>query len=440
MQICFFLALLFPLIGLGKTIVLNKGATTTLEAPKNKKIHAHSKKTIEVTDLGSRILMRGKNEGDTFITIGGEDTPVVVLEPAKYIHYQNLVAIIGTMEGLSINPSSKALFIEGELLRTSDWDLIAKLKIPADFLRFSATIHPLIKDEVQAHLKKLLRNHHLPISSINIEKIPEILVAKGSKDLRVSLSNVMGPYGISVSTSDSEIETAPMVRTKIVVASISKSHLMDIGIKWPISYSAQLLPKVALKKNITDIDFQFLEKNGWGKVLASPTLLCRSGKEASFLSGGEFPIRIINIRTKDISWKKYGVQVKLRPLADYNGKMSINLETEVSSLDHDNSLDGIPALQTNRISSHFDLTSTRTIALSGLIVSESGNSREGLPGFSSIPLVGRLFGSDSYKERQTELVIFVTPEVVFPENELSEDKPEDNQENQLPPSWNNSND
>lgn len=407
--------------------MLNKGSSVKLAAPSGKKIHAHSKKIFDVTDLGDQILIRGSHEGDTFISIGSDVTPLVVLEPNKFAFYEKLLTIIKTMEGLTLIPSSKALSIEGELLQTSDWELIAKLKIPSEFIRFNATIHPLIKKDVHSLFRRLLLQNHLPSSSLNIEGVPQAVVSVGSKDIQTLLRQVLGPYGILVSASDSEIETAPMVRTKVVVASINRSHLLDLGIKWPSSYSAQLLPKTLGTQDSVNIDFSFLETNGWGKVLASPTLLCRSGKEASFLSGGEFPIRIINIRTKDITWKKYGVQVKLKPLADYSGKMSINLETEVSSLDQDNSIEKIPALQTNRISSHFDLTASRTIALSGLIFSESGNKREGLPILSKVPLIGRLFGADNFRERQSELVIFVTPEIVLPDNNQQED--------QLPSSW-----
>jgi type II secretory pathway component GspD/PulD (secretin) len=58
------------------------------------------------------------------------------------------------------------------------------------------------------------------------------------------------------------------------------------------------------------------------------------------------------------------------------------------------------------------LRKTRTIALSGLIKNEWGDSRAGLPGLARLPILGALFGSQDWLERKTELVVFVTPEAL----------------------------
>jgi pilus assembly protein CpaC len=106
------------------------------------------------------------------------------------------------------------------------------------------------------------------------------------------------------------------------------------------------------------------------------------------------------------------VLLKIKPLVDGDGRMSIALETEVSMIDQSQVVDGIPGLLTNRIQSHFDLERSETIALSGLIKKEWGKSRSGLPALSNIPILGLLFSSEDYRENRTELVVFVTPKVV----------------------------
>lgn len=84
-------------------------------------------------------------------------------------------------------------------------------------------------------------------------------------------------------------------------------------------------------------------------------------------------------------------------------------------LDPSHSIDGIPGLLSNRIESHFDLKKSRTIALSGLLKNEWFHNSAGLPWLSQIPILGYLFSSKEYKNNETELVIFVTPEVIQPE-------------------------
>jgi len=203
-----------------------------------------------------------------------------------------------------------------------------------------------------------------------------------------------------------------LVKVQITVAEVKKDAFLSYGVQWPSNYTAQVIPGATAAENSgLSIALQALESKGLGRVLARPNLLCRSGKEAEFVAGGEFPIKIMNFKIQDIVWKRYGILLKIKPMADFSGRMSISLETEISNLDG-HSVDGIPGLLTNRVQSHFDLSESKTIALSGLIKSESTESQVGLPGLARIPILGSLFSSKDFRENRTELVIFVKPEIV----------------------------
>ena len=141
------------------------------------------------------------------------------------------------------------------------------------------------------------------------------------------------------------------------------------------------------------------------------------------MAGGEFPIKLTSFGSSGVTWKNYGVLLKVKPLADSTGRMSIEIETEVSALDDANKVDGIPGLLTNRMKTHFDLSTSRTIALSGLIKNDLSRQTSGLPGLSSIPILGSLFSSTDFKDNQSELVIFVTPAVSRPDDEDLEAHP-----------------
>jgi pilus assembly protein CpaC len=153
-------------------------------------------------------------------------------------------------------------------------------------------------------------------------------------------------------------------------------------------------------------------------------LLCRSGKEAEFMAGGEFPVKVSSFRSSEVVWKSYGIRLHVKPLADVSGRMSIAIETEVSELDESHKTDDqIPGLFTNKMQTHFDLTRSRTIALSGLIKSGQSRHSSGLPGLSSLPILGPLFSSQEFKDEQSELVIFVTPEVMKADDDALEKNP-----------------
>lgn len=218
--------------------------------------------------------------------------------------------------------------------------------------------------------------------------------------------------GIEVRAEDDAVDIAPLVRTQIFVMEVRREFTRKYGISWPGSVNAQVIPGDGTTFAPLGFSAQALENEGVARVLASPAILCRSGEEAEFLAGGEFPIKMLNYHAQDVVWKKYGIMMKVKPKADRWGRMSLTLETEISSIDPSRTVDGVPGLFTNRVSSHFDLEESATIAISGLIKNEDGKALQGLPGLSRLPILGALFGSHEFRENRTELVIFVRPEVV----------------------------
>jgi pilus assembly protein CpaC len=102
----------------------------------------------------------------------------------------------------------------------------------------------------------------------------------------------------------------------------------------------------------------------------------------------------------------------VKPKADSSGRMSISIDTEISAIDESRKVDDIPAMFTNHVSSHFDLTKPQTIALSGLIKNNETQGYQGLPFLSRIPILGALFSSNEFKDNKTELVIFVRPSIL----------------------------
>jgi general secretion pathway protein D len=61
-----------------------------------------------------------------------------------------------------------------------------------------------------------------------------------------------------------------------------------------------------------------------------------------------------------------------------------------------------------------------TIAIGGLISESNSYSTTGIPVLNRIPVVGALFGTRSYSHDRSELVLFMTPHVIYDTNDLLE--------------------
>jgi pilus assembly protein CpaC len=226
--------------------------------------------------------------------------------------------------------------------------------------------------------------------------------------------DIIKMYGLNIITDDDVISTKPLVKVKMTLLEMRKSSLTEIGINPPTQYSSQLSSggKMGSGTWNSEANLNLLQNKGIGQILASPVLITKSGTEAEFLAGGEIPIRIINNKTKDLIWKKYGINLKVKPTVDNQGHINMDIETEVSSIDPKRNVEGIPAILTNKIQSHFELQKSQTLILSGLIKHMNGETVTGWPWLNEIPILGALFSSADFQQEKTEMIILVTPEII----------------------------
>ncbi len=167
---------------------------------------------------------------------------------------------------------------------------------------------------------------------------------------------------------------------------------------------------------------QALQQRNLLQILAEPNLIAVSGKEASFLAGGEFPVPIVQpssgTNAVTIQYKEFGVKLKFTPQLQANGNIHLHVIPEVSTLDFADgiTLSGftVPALSTRRADTEFDLLDGQSFVIAGLIDNRVTKINSSVPGLSTIPILGNLFKSFSFQRNNTELMVIVTARRVSP--------------------------
>jgi pilus assembly protein CpaC len=418
-----FIALLFSYQISAETLWLKVGEVRSLPAPPEAVVRVGARGIVRVVEDGARIQLVGLKPGITPVVIDKRSVMVTVSRASSKDFYQRFREAISRMKGLKLAADVHPIEVSGTLLRFSDWQRLAELsrQMQGEY-SFKAHAHPAVAPQALAYFQKLARERGLPVLRFSASPQFTAHIPKAQKGLREATTEILSSFGIAVSASEGILAVEPLVRTQVILAEVNRSDSQTLGIEWPASYQANLIPKFAATQDL-GVTLKALESRGQAQILASPNLLCRSGGEARFHAGGEFPIRLISKMSRDVVWKQHGVVLNVRPKADFQGALSIEIETEVSLLDMGNAVDGIPALKTNKVKSHFDLPGKRTIALSGLLRQELGDSVSGLPLLSRIPVLGRLFSSRQYQTHQSELVIFVTPEIHTPATDATLEMP-----------------
>jgi pilus assembly protein CpaC len=162
-----------------------------------------------------------------------------------------------------------------------------------------------------------------------------------------------------------------------------------------------------------------LQTRGLFQSLAEPNLVAESGKEASFLAGGEFPIPIAQGSGANIGisvqFKEFGVRLTFTPTV-IGERVHLKVRPEVSVLDFNNAVvfSGfrIPALTTRRTETELELNNGQTFAIAGLLNNSMTQTLAKVPGIGDIPILGYLFRSKAARKDQTELVVMITPQIL----------------------------
>jgi pilus assembly protein CpaC len=162
-----------------------------------------------------------------------------------------------------------------------------------------------------------------------------------------------------------------------------------------------------------------MQQRGLFQSLAEPNLVAETGKEASFLAGGEFPVPVAqgsgNNLAITVMFKEFGIRLNFTP--NINGdRVRLKVRPEVSTLDFGNAvvLNGfrIPALSTRRTETEIELRNGQTFAIAGLLNNQMQSTMQKIPGIGDIPILGYLFRSKVAQKEQTELVVMITPEIL----------------------------
>ena len=249
-----------------------------------------------------------------------------------------------------------------------------------------------------------------------------------------------------------KIEGEDQVHLKVVVAEIRRSVLKQLGIDFSASggttvqgfglsrttaagvggffqgggASAAIANSIGANAGSFRTNIDILERANVLRTLAEPTLTAQSGREATFLAGGEvnLPTGVstddeTGIQTITTERRTLGVSLSFTPIVQSSERISITLNTEVSSIDQtraDTFGDGVtfPGVAVRRVSSTIELPSGGSMIVGGLLKDELRRSSQGLPYLKNLPILGPLFGSSGYTRDETELVILATPYLVRP--------------------------
>lgn len=185
------------------------------------------------------------------------------------------------------------------------------------------------------------------------------------------------------------------------------------------SPALQILTAVAFGDFSLFTFIEALEQHQLSDVQAAPSIQVVDNHRARIQVGERTPIRVLERgaqteeATINVQFEDTGIILEVTPHITNNNQVLLDLAAERSGLQVGVSDVGF-IFEKQIGQTRLLLDDGETAVIGGLTLSEVSRSESGVPGLMNIPVLGNLFRTTKENEVKQDLIILVTPHIVFP--------------------------
>ncbi len=239
------------------------------------------------------------------------------------------------------------------------------------------------------------------------------------------------------------------VRIEARITEVSEEALRELGINWNALFSNVLVPQAlsggvgsnigvgvppspipglsptpggiaifSYQKgvlNALNLRISALERIGYVKNIAKPSVLTINGQKATIRQGVQVPFQTAAVggggtAVPNVQFKDVVLQLDVTPIVSPDGRIMMEVELKRDTV-------GVqtpsgPAINTKEVKTKIIVEDGQTIVIGGVIDDQRNITNEGIPGLVRVPLLKYLFGQERVSTRNSELLIFITPLLV----------------------------
>lgn len=161
---------------------------------------------------------------------------------------------------------------------------------------------------------------------------------------------------------------------------------------------------------------QALESDGTVKIVSSPKVVTQNNRKATILSGEKIPYPTQQGGAAGgaitVAFVDANLQLDVTPQITNEGTIIMDIKLEKAEADFSRTVNGTPTILRKALETQMLVRDGGTAVLGGVYVTNTSAGTAGVPFLSKIPLIGFLFRRDSKAEKNSELLIFITPRVL----------------------------
>ncbi len=297
--------------------------------------------------------------------------------------------------------------------------------------------------EIQTTVTGLLNSEEISETTIVVDEVSNALMVASTPEVLNKISLIISQLDVK----------SPQIKIKSRLIEVSAGKDFSAGVTWmtSIPFTGSDIQEIRAAKDLGNYELdssdnidtsKAIESFGQGavmdisavldntqlygilnmlatdseaKTLSEPTILTENNKQASIHVGQNLPVRTSKVTesgtTQSIEFIQEGVDLSVTPRVSAGSKqISLKVDVKVSELVGFRADNPITAERSAK--TEVTVESGKTVIIGGLIREKKTESESGVPLLKDIPLLGYLFKNKSTLTDRTELLIFLSPEIL----------------------------
>ncbi|MGR6981948.1 type IV pilus secretin PilQ [Testudinibacter sp. P27/CKL/0425] len=225
----------------------------------------------------------------------------------------------------------------------------------------------------------------------------------------------------------------PSAQAHRVAGSLEANGFAELGSQLNVNFgsdyanAASVSLQVAnINSRLLDLELTALERENNVNIIASPRLLTVNKRSASIKQGTEIPYLVNNARndTQSVEFRDAVLGLEVTPHISHDN--TILLDLLISQNSPGNSVaygnNQMTTIDKQEIQTQVFARHGETIVLGGVFHDTLVDGQDKVPLLGDVPGIKHLFGKTTKRQAKRELVIFVTPHIVQPQNRVETKK------------------
>ena len=182
--------------------------------------------------------------------------------------------------------------------------------------------------------------------------------------------------------------------------------------------------KYGILSSKLDTMLHALTKDTKVNILSTPRIMTKNNQEAIINVGQEIPFLVSTQETAtggiltSTDFRNVGVILTVTPRINRSGTVSLDVNQQINSLIEFTLFDA-PIISTREATASVTVKDKQTMVIGGMIKDDKTETVYKTPIVGDIPLLGKLFRRKDMRVEKTELMVFITPHVVYSDTDAN---------------------